>query len=725
MKKYSLKIGNSLLEIETGELARQAQGAVWIRFGDTIVLTTAVSSPAKEKIDFLPLLVEYREQTFAAGKIPGGFIKREGRPRDKEIIYGRAIDRSIRPHFPEDFTDEVEIVSLLLSYDMEQEGDLLGIIGASSSLLISDIPFNGPIGAVRVGKIKGEFKINPRKQELEESEFNLLLAGRKEGICMIEFQGNEIKEEEIIKGVEFAMPYIEELIDFQNRIREEVGKEKYEYSKIEIDENIIQNIEIHRENLRKTLFIQEKGLRTRALKELEEKIIKDLLKEFPSKEIEIKVALNKIEKEIVRKRIVEEKMRMDGRSLGDIRPIRCETGVLPRTHGSAIFERGETQTLCVTTLGTKEDAQRLTELEGEEIKRFMLHYMFPPFSTGEVAPLRGPSRREIGHGNLAEKALEPLIPSEEKFPYTIRIVSLILESNGSTSMASVCGGSLSLMDAGVPIKSACAGISIGWMDYEGKNVLLTDIIGSEDHFGNMDFKVAGTKNGVTAIQLDIKKPYLPFEIFKDALYEAKKAREFILETMSKTLSAPKPFISQYAPKVRAFLIPKEKIGEVIGPGGRVIKRIIDKTGVKIDIDDTRGEVFVYGENMENVEEAQKMIEEIVQELEVGSYYKGKVKRVESFGVFVEIQPGKIGLVHISEWAPYKVKNLYEEVKPGEEITVKVIGIDELGRIKLSRKKVLELEEKTFGTQGNKKLQKPEPKKGSNPDLKSNSENVPG
>jgi polyribonucleotide nucleotidyltransferase len=357
------------------------------------------------------------------------------------------------------------------------------------------------------------------------------------------------------------------------------------------------------------------------------------------------------------------------------------------------------------------------KLEGEEVKRFMLHYMFPGFSTGEVAPLRGPSRREIGHGNLAEKALEPLIPPEEKFPYTIRIVSLILESNGSTSMASVCGGSLSLMDAGVPVKSACAGISIGWMDYDGENVLLTDIIGSEDHFGNMDFKVAGTKNGVTAIQLDIKKPYLPFDIFKNALEEAKRAREFILETMSKTLSEPKPSISQYAPKVKAFLIPKDKIGDVIGPGGRVIKRILEKTEVKIDIDDTTGEVFIYGEKMENVEEAQKMIEEIVQEVEVGSYYKGKVTRVENFGVFVEVLPGKIGLIHISEWAPYKVKNLSQEVKPGDEVTVKVIGIDELGRIRLSRKAVIELEKKTLGEPSpsrNKKIHKPDIRRGSNP-----------
>ncbi len=713
MKKYTLKLGETELLIEIGKVAKQAQGAVWVQIDDSVVLTTCVSSPAKEKTDFLPLLVEYREQTFAAGKIPGGFIKREGRPRDKEIIYGRAIDRSIRPHFPEDFTDEVEIVSFLLSYDMEQEGDLLGIIGASCALTISDIPFNGPIGAVRIGKINGELKINPKRSELEESKFNLLLAGKEEGICMIEFQGKEIEEKEIIEAVHFGMPYIKQIINLQNKIREEMGKEKYEYKKLEIEEGIFEKINNFRNEIRKTLFVQEKILRVNALKELEEKIINEILKDFPEKEIEIKVALNKIEKEIVRERTVKEKVRMDGRGLNEIRPIWCETSILPRTHGSAIFTRGETQALCVTTLGTKEDAQRLTELEGEEMKRFMLHYMFPAFSTGEVAPLRGPSRREIGHGNLAEKALEPLIPPEEKFPYTIRIVSLILESNGSTSMASVCGGSLSLMDAGVPVSSACAGISIGWMDFEGEDVLLTDIIGSEDHFGNMDFKVAGTKKGITAIQLDIKKPYLPFEIFERALFEAKRAREFILETMSRTLSEPKPSISEYAPKVRAFLIPKEKIGEVIGPGGRVIKKIIDKTNVKIDIDDETGEVFVYGENMENVEEAQKMIEEIVQEVEVGSYYKGKITRVENFGAFVEILPGKIGLVHISELAPYKVKNIYHEVKPGQEIIVKVIGIDELGRIRLSRKAVLELEKKA--TKADKKsFPKQHPKRGSNP-----------
>ncbi|MEO0268221.1 MAG: polyribonucleotide nucleotidyltransferase [candidate division WOR-3 bacterium] len=689
MKTYTLKLGDSELIIEIKDIARQSQGSVLVKIGETVVLTTAVSSPSKEKTDFLPLLVEYREQTFAAGKIPGGFIKREGRPRDKEIIYGRAIDRSIRPHFPSDFTDEVEIVSFLLSYDMEQEGDLLGIIGASCALSISDIPFNGPIGAVRVGRINGKLKINPKRSELEFSDFNLLLAGKKEGICMIEFQGNEIKEEDIVEAYKFAQPYIEELIELQEKIQKEIGKEKYDYKKIEIDKEIIERINNYRDELRKKLFIQEKVLRTKALDELREKIKNEVLKDFPDKLVEINIALNNLEKEIVRERTVKEKIRMDGRSLNEIRPIWCEISVLPRTHGSAIFTRGETQALCVTTLGTKEDAQKLGELEGEEVKRFMLHYMFPGFSTGEVAPLKGPSRREIGHGSLAEKAIEPLIPPEEKFPYTIRVVSLILESNGSTSMASVCGASLSLMDAGIPIKSACAGISIGWMDYDGEDVLLTDIIGSEDHFGNMDFKVAGTDKGVTAIQLDIKKPYLPLSIFEKALFEAKKAREFILQTMSRTINKPRSSISKYAPKVRAFLIPKEKIGEVIGPSGRVIKRIIEKTNVKIDIDDTKGEVFIYGENSENVEEAQKLIEEIVQDIEIGRNYKGKVTRVENFGVFVEILPGKIGLVHVSEWAQYRIKDLNKEVKPGDEVIVKVIGIDELGRIRLSRKRALE------------------------------------
>ncbi|MEO0271115.1 MAG: polyribonucleotide nucleotidyltransferase [candidate division WOR-3 bacterium] len=689
MKTYTLKLGDSELIIEIKDIARQSQGSVLVKIGETVVLTTAVSSPSKEKTDFLPLLVEYREQTFAAGKIPGGFIKREGRPRDKEIIYGRAIDRSIRPHFPPDFTDEVEIVSFLLSYDMEQEGDLLGIIGASCALSISDIPFNGPIGAVRVGRINGKLKINPKRSELEISDFNLLLAGKKEGICMIEFQGNEIKEEDIIEAYKFAVPYIEELIELQEKIQKEIGKEKYDYKKIEIDKEIIERINNYRDELRKKLFIQEKVLRTKALDELREKIKKEVLKDFPDKLVEINIVLNNLEKDIVRERTVKEKIRMDGRSLNEIRPIWCEISVLPRTHGSAIFTRGETQALCVTTLGTKEDAQKLGELEGEEVKRFMLHYMFPGFSTGEVAPLKGPSRREIGHGNLAEKAIEPLIPPEEKFPYTIRVVSLILESNGSTSMASVCGASLSLMDAGIPIKSACAGISIGWMDYEGEDVLLSDIIGSEDHFGNMDFKVAGTDKGITAIQLDIKKPYLPLSIFEKALFEAKKAREFILQTMSRTINKPRSSISKYAPKVRAFLIPKEKIGEVIGPSGRVIKRIIEKTNVKIDIDDTKGEVFIYGENSENVEEAQKLIEEIVQDIEIGRNYKGKVTRVENFGVFIEILPGKIGLVHVSEWAPYRIKDLNKEVKPGDEVIVKVIGIDELGRIRLSRKRALE------------------------------------
>ncbi|MEN3045630.1 MAG: polyribonucleotide nucleotidyltransferase [Candidatus Hydrothermales bacterium] len=685
MKSYKINLDNSEITIEVGEIARQSQASVLVKSGETVILAVALSSRKTEKTDFLPLLVEYREQTFAAGKIPGGFIKREGRPRDKEIIYGRAIDRSIRPHFPKDFTDEVEVIVLLLSYDMEHEGDLLGIIGSSCALTISDIPFLGPIGAVRVGKINGKFVINPTKSELEKSEFNLLVSGNREGISMIEFQGKEIKEEEVLESIKFAKPYIEKLVLFQENIQKEIGKDKYEYKKIEIDDEIIRRINNYRDELGKKLFIQEKVLRTKALEELREKIVGELIKDFPDKELEIKIALNECEKNIVRERTVKEKRRMDGRALNEIRPIRCEVSVLPRTHGSAIFTRGETQALCVTTLGTKEDAQRLSELEGEEVKRFMLHYMFPGFSTGEISPLKGPSRREIGHGHLAEKAIEPLMPPEEKFPYTVRVVSLILESNGSTSMASVCGASLSLMDAGIPINASCAGISIGWMDYDGEDVLLTDIIGSEDHYGNMDFKVAGTYKGITAIQLDIKKTFLPDHLLEKALFEAKRAREFILQTMSKTIKEPRSSISKYAPKVRAFFIPKEKIGEVIGPGGRVIKRIIEKTNVKIDIDDTTGEVFVYGEQSENVEEAQRMIEEIVQDVKVGKIYIGRVRRVENFGVFVEIIPGKVGLLHISEWSPYRPKNLLQEVKVGDEIIVKVIEIDELGRIKLSRK----------------------------------------
>lgn len=689
MEVVKYKIDDKELVFETGKIAKQADSSVILKYGDNVILVTVVAKESEEERDFLPLLVEYREQTYAAGKIPGGFFKREGKPRDREIIYGRAVDRVLRPHFPKNFIEDIEFIIYLLSYDMEQEGDLLGILGASCALTISDIPFEGPIGAVRVGLVDGKFVINPSRSEIEKSDFNLLLAGKNNEIVMIEFQGKEIAEDILCNAIEFAMPYIDNIIKIQNTLKDKIGKEKKEGQRIIPEKEIYEEIKKYREELEDALFMPEKTMREKVLKETEEKIVKNLSEIFPEKEKQILYALYETERKIVREKTLSDKIRIDGRKDREIRTVSCEVGILPRTHGSALFTRGQTQALVVTTLGTKEDEQRLSELEGEETKRFMLHYNFPPFSTGEIKPLRGPSRREIGHGNLAERAVEPLIPMENDFPYTIRVVSDILESNGSSSMATVCGASLSLMDAGVPVKSQVAGISIGLMEENSDYILLTDIIGAEDHFGDMDFKVAGTRKGITAIQLDLKRKGLPFNLFKESLERAKEARLFILDIMDKTIEKPREKLSRFAPKVTAFFIPRERIGEVIGPGGRVIKKIIEKADVKIDIDDETGKVTIYGSEYKNIEEAKRIIEEIVQDIEVGKVYMGKVVKVAPYGAFVEISRGKTGLVHVSELSQKRVKRADEVVKVGDEIMVKVLEIDEQGRLKLSRKAAIE------------------------------------
>jgi polyribonucleotide nucleotidyltransferase len=689
VKNVALELAGRELIIETGKVARQANSSVVVKYGDTVVLVTAVSRPATEKIDFLPLLVEYREQSYAAGKIPGGFFKREGKPRDREILYGRAIDRAIRPRFPKEMIDEVEVVAFLLSYDMENEGNLLGLIGASAALHISSIPFDGPIGAVKVGYIDGGFVLNPTNSQLEESEFELLIAGSGGEVNMIEFGGKEIPEDKVVEAIEFALPHIEKICEIQEEFHRIAGKEKRDPQILDIDEELRRVVgELARSDIREAMRIPEKITRNEALDAIRERVIEKLSESFPDSAVEIQQVLFEIERDEMRRRVLEEGVRIDGRKDRDIRTISAETGILPRTHGSVLFTRGETQTLVVTTLGTAEDVQRLSELEPEESKRFMLHYNFYPFSTGEVKPLRGPSRREIGHGALAEKAISPLIPPEEEFPYTIRVVSDVLESNGSTSMATVCGASLSLMDAGVPVKAACAGISIGLVKSEDKYVLLTDIIGAEDHYGDMDFKVAGTRKGITAIQLDLKIKGLPLSIIAEALERAKETRNYILDVMDATLPEPRKELSRFAPKVTAIWIPKEKIGEVIGPGGRTIRRILDLTGTKIDIEDTSGKVVISGDTRESVEEAKKMIEELVQEVELGKVYMGKVVKTAAFGAFVEILPGKEGLVHISELAQERVKRVEDVVKVGDKILVKVIDIDELGRIRLSRKAAL-------------------------------------
>ena len=676
------------LTLETGRLAKQADASVLVSYGDTVVLVTVVHKKVLEKRDFLPLLVEYREHAYAAGKIPGGFIKREGKPQDREILYSRAIDRAIRPRFPKDMVDEVEVIAYLLSYDMENDPLPLGLIGASAALMISPIPFDGPIGALKIGRINGSFRVNPTNSELQESEFDLFVSGSDGEINMIEFGGKEVPEEIVYDALEYSIKYIKELEEFQKSFAQKAGiPEKYEYTRIEVPDELYKRIEEeYGERLLEAIFTVKKQERKRKVEELEDEIKNNLLKEYPEAELEISQALTEIEEKLTRRKILETGIRPDGRGEKDIRPISTEVSILPRTHGSALFTRGETQALVVTTLGTAEDVQKLSEMDPEEEKRFILHYNFPPFSTGEIKPLRGPSRREIGHGNLAEKAVAPLIPEEEEFPYTIRVVSDILESNGSSSMASVCGATLSLMDAGVPIKNMAAGISTGMVSEGEKYRLLTDIIGLEDHFGDMDFKVAGTDKGITAIQLDLKRKGLPLSIIKETFERAREARLYILEVMKKTIDKPRSSVSKYAPKVAMLKVPREKIGLIIGTGGRTIKSIIEETDTTIDIDDIKGLVIIAGKKKDNVENAKEIIEKIIEDVELGKVYKGKVIRLANFGAFVEVLPGREGLLHISEISDERINNIEDVLSVGDEIPVKIIEIDEeTGRFKLSMK----------------------------------------
>jgi len=691
--KYSLDLNGEKLEVEIGKVAFQSSGSLFIKYRDTVLLVNALYRQSSEKRDFLPLLVEYREQTYAAGKIPGGFYKREGKPRDKEILYSRAIDRALRPHFPKGMTDEVEIIAYLVSYDMETEPHFIGIIGASLALGISPIPFEGPVSAVRIGYINGNFVLNPTNSDVEKSDFDLLVAGVDEGICMIELMGRQIPEKLLLDAFEYALPYIRKINDFQRDIMEKHSKIKFQPTVLEVEPDLKNRvIELAFEDLKHAMGIGDKIERKEFVEAVFQDVLNKLGEEYVEKEVEIRSIFEELMRKIMRERVIRDKIRIDGRGPEQIRPVSCEVGLLPRVHGSALFTRGLTQALVVTTLGTIQEAQRLSELDPEEAKRFMLHYNFPPFSTGELKPLRGISRREIGHGALAEKAVMSVLPSEDKFPYTIRVVSDILSSNGSTSMASVCGASLSLMDAGVPIERHVAGISIGLVMEDEDYVLLTDIIGDEDRFGDMDFKVAGTEKGITAIQLDLKRKYLPFKIVKEALERAKETRLKLIDIMSKVIDKPRSELSKYAPKVVAMDVPLDKIGDIIGPGGKVIRKIIDATDVKIDIDDEAGKVAIYGQDKEKIMEAKKMIEEIIKDVEIGGIYRGKVVRLAPFGAFVVVK-GRIGLVHISELDKNPAKKVEEIVKIGDEIWVKVLDIDEYGRLKLSRKQAIEEVEK--------------------------------
>lgn len=685
MYTEELILGEKSLRIETGRVARQAAGECVVSYGDTVVLVCVTFNPdIKENVDFLPLTVDYRELAFAAGKIPGGFIKREGRPSDREILSSRQIDRPLRSLFPENFRNEVQIVAYVLSSDIEHEADTLGIIGAATALLISELPFSIPVAAVKVGLLNGSYLINPSMVQQEQCKVNLVVTGTKDAIVMIEGGANEASEQEIIEAIKFAHPEIIRIIEIEEKIREKVGKEKLQLNNPFVDDALIKEITaMLGDDINQIYVFKEKKAREETIYQLIKSTAEKMQEKYENIEAKIRWVVDTILRDKMRHMVLQEKKRIDGRSLTDIRAISCEIGVLPRTHGSALFTRGQTQSLAVTTLGTASDEQRIDAIYGEDSKSFMLHYNFPPFSTGDARFLRGPGRREIGHGALAERAIIPVLPQGE-FPYTIRVVSTILESNGSSSMASVCGSSLSLMDGGVPIKTAVAGISIGLVKKGDQCELLTDILGDEDHYGDMDFKIAGSVNGITVVQLDLKVKGLNLSILNEALMRAKEAREAILKVMNSTISSPRSELSKYAPKIIAFSISKEKIGQVIGPGGKVIRKIIADLNVEIDIDDD-GKVTIAGTDSHNVEKAQNTIQAIVQEAEVGKVYTGKVKRITKFGAFVEILPGKEGLVHISKLSRQRIKKVEDVVKLGEEILVKVYEIDDQGRINLIRK----------------------------------------
>jgi len=684
-----LELGGRTLTIETGKVAKQADGAVTVRYGDSMILATAVVAPeVREEQDFFPLTVDYREKAYAAGKIPGGFFKREGRPSEKETLTSRLIDRPLRPLFPDEFLNEVQILVSVLSSDQENDGDILGIIGASAALAISKIPLSEPIGAVRIGRVNQEWVINPTHSQLEESDLNLVAAGTDDNIMMVEGGCAEISEPELLQALELAQREIKRIIEKINEMVKTCGQPKMEVKPEETNPELVKEVtELAKGQIDQANRRHEKSERQEALDNVQEKVLEALKEKYPESEGKIVQILQKIEKELVRNMILKENLRTDGRKPEQIRPITCEIGVLPRTHGSALFTRGQTQSLVATTLGTKMDEQRIEDLLGESTKSFMLHYNFPPFSVGEVRPNRGPGRREIGHGALAERALEPVIPKDELFPYTIRIVADILESHGSSSMATVCGGSLALMDAGVPVKTSVAGIAMGLVKGDQKSVVLTDISGVEDHLGDMDFKVTGTRQGITAFQMDVKVEGIGLDILKQALEQARVARLEVLNTMEKTISAPRPELSVYAPRITSIKIKPEKIGEIIGTGGKIIRAIIEQSGAKIDIEDD-GTVYIAATNPESADKAKQMIMKILEEPEMGKVYMGKVKKVTTFGAFVEILPGQEGLVHISELDFRRVHKVEDVVNVGDEVQVKVIGIEPDGKIRLSRKATL-------------------------------------
>jgi polyribonucleotide nucleotidyltransferase len=689
------------ISFETGKIAKQAHGSAIVRMGDNVILATAcANAEPRVGIDFFPLTVDYREYTYAGGRIPGGFIKREGRPSEKEILTSRQIDRPIRPLFPEGFRCETQVIAFVLSADTQNDPDVVAINGASAALALSDIPFAGPIGAVRVGLVDDKFVVNPTYDEQREGKLSLMVVGTAEGIVMIEAGASEVDEDKIVDAIEFAHEHIKKICSVISELAQRAGKPKRALEPVQVDEAYLSDLRKKVGTKLKDALDTEKYPKSESYAKV--KAIKDELKAaIPEEDVDARAKLSKyyelLREQIFREQVTKERRRPDGRAFDAIRNIWIEAGVLPRTHGSAIFTRGETQALVTTTLGTSDDMQRMERFEGESKKRFMLHYNFPPFSVGEVSFLRGAGRREIGHGALAERALTAVLPSDEEFPYAIRVVSDILESNGSSSMASVCGGSLSLMDAGVPLKAPVAGVAMGLVKEGDDYAILTDIAGAEDHYGDMDFKVAGTTNGITALQMDIKIMGITPQIMREAMQQAKRGRLFILDKMNEVISSGRTKVSEYAPRFYTLQISPDKIRDLIGPGGKVIRGIVDATGVKIDVEDS-GKVQVASSDAAAADKAIQMIQEITASAEVGKTYLGKVTRLAEFGAFVEIIPGTDGLLHISEVAEHRVKDIKDELREGDQVLVKVLAV-EGNRIRLSRKAILKEQRAKMAAQG--------------------------
>ncbi|MFC1876127.1 polyribonucleotide nucleotidyltransferase [Thermodesulfobacteriota bacterium] len=683
-------VGGKTLSIQTGKVAKQASGSVVVKYGDSTVLVTAVSSNDERNVGFLPLSVEYQEKIYAAGRIPGNYFRREiGRPSEKETLTARLIDRPIRPLFPKYYNFETQIIATVLAMDQENDADVMAMVGASAALTISDIPFAGPIACVRVGRIEGELKINPTIAECAEADINIIVAGSKTGVVMVEGSGNIVSEKEMLDAIFFGHQGLQPLIDIQEKLHETCGKPKRIFTPPGTDEALVTVVhEAAAGNIRKALAIPDKMPRYDAMRQVKKNLMESLGEDYADRAEEISKVFGDLKKSISRDIILKENSRIDNRKFDEIRPISCEVGLLSRPHGSALFTRGETQVLGVLTLGSGPDEQRVETLSGEEFRPFMLHYNFPPFSVGEVKRIGGPSRRDIGHGGLSTRAIEKVLPDKDVFDYTIRIVSEVLESNGSSSMGTVCAGTLALMDGGVPIKAPVSGIAMGLVKEGDQTIILSDILGDEDHTGDMDFKVAGTTEGITALQMDIKILELSKDIMEEALEQARKGRLHILDEMMKALDKPRQDISPFAPKIFALEINPDKIREIIGPGGKVIRAIQSETNTKVEVDDS-GVVKIAAASSEDLEAAITMIKDITREAEVGAIYEGTVVKITDFGAFVQILPGTDGLVHISQLANYRVKKVTDIVKEGDTLKVKVLEVGRDGKIRLSHKAVQE------------------------------------